>query len=229
MPRQMLYFFSRCLDARRTYRGAASEILDMLQDNYMKEDMDTMRSRMSNDTDAEELEAAAVVAAADGEGLPSPNRLVKTSSWSRIPIEQMLNHSDNWKVIVTHRIVAKKFIIFSVNLTPPRETHTDGRIHAELLIKALRQLHVRSELQFPPPEAGKVGRPCAPFPGKKRLYVKDKNALALKRCNELMQYLEAAFMTALLAEFWIDKLLDYDTAAGGMGAEEQFLNGDNDD
>jgi hypothetical protein len=28
------------------------------------------------------------------------------------------------------------------------------------LIKTLRQLHVRSELQFPPPEAGKVGRPC---------------------------------------------------------------------
>ena len=48
---------------------------------------DTMRMRMSNETEAEEMDAAVAQAATNGTGPPSPNRLIKTSSWTRIPVE----------------------------------------------------------------------------------------------------------------------------------------------
>lgn len=228
MPMTLLKFFSRCLDGRRSHRAEASEVADMLHGDYMREDISTMRKRMSNETELEELDAKIAADVAAGKSPPSPSRLPRTNSWLRTPAENQLNHSDNWQVSITFKQHSKKVIIYTVSLVPPREIDMDGRTNAEVLFRTLRRLHNRSELQFPPPEAveGKVGRPCAPFPPKKIGFVKNKAALAARRVEDLEHYFQAAFMTSLLAEFWVDKLVEFDR---DIGHTDQGIMGDDGD
>ena len=194
----------------------------------MREDISTMRKRMSAETDLEELDIKIAADVASGKAPPSPPRKVRLNSWSRIPLDRALNHSDNWRVTVSYKLLSKKVIVYAVSLVPPREVDQSDRINAEVLFRTLRRLHNRSELQFPPPTPGKeFGRPCAPFPAKKIGFVKNKDVLAERRVDDLNTYFQAAFMTSLLAEYWCDKLAEFDRDVGHV--DDGGDGGDDDD
>ena len=122
MPRNLLYFFNRLLDARRTYRASAYEIMDIVAEESLVTDINDMRYRMlgvaenGGNLDAisrEKKEKAKQCTICSGlvgcmckdDDTPATTKdgrpistLNRTSSWLNLSEDELLNHSDNWYV-----------------------------------------------------------------------------------------------------------------------------------
>jgi serine/threonine protein kinase len=243
MPRGMLAFFNRIFDARRLYRATAPIVEDYLWGDTMMNSVKEMRLRIIEFTDSKETEVTQsgdgeVSEGVDTDGGEGESDLTakvadvtmplrrRSSDLTHVCPSDQLNYSDNWRVQINHRDVAKT-VMYQLALVPPRETDRSGRIKAELTFKTMQMLHKRSELHFPPPDPDStVGRPCAPFPSSSVINRKSKrSALASKRSDDLQLYFEAALSTPDLAEFWAEKLLEYDTEVGDSSLRELQFSG----